>query len=54
MITHGSLEDKNGQLFWSDTDLWSGGKVAGPDCADADFHVQYGMLDSGEIESLSL
>lgn len=54
MITHGGLGDKSGQLFWSDADLWSEVKLAGPDSADADFHVQSGMLDSGEVESLSL
>jgi hypothetical protein len=54
MITHGGLGDKSGQLLWSDADLWSEMKVAGKDAADADFHAQCGMLDSGEVESLSL
>jgi len=54
MITHGGLGDKSGQLFWSDADLWSVVKIADQDAADADFQVQCGMLDSGEVESLSL
>jgi len=54
MITHGGWRDKSGQLFWSDADLWSVVKIADQDSADADFHAQCGMLDSGEVESLSL
>ena len=54
MITHGGLGDKSGQLFWSDADLWSVVKIADKDSADSDFHAQCGMLDSGEVESLSL
>jgi hypothetical protein len=54
MITHGGWRDKSGQLLWSDADLWSEVKVSVKDAADADFHAQWGMLDSGEVESLSL